>query len=414
MEYDLIVCGGGPAGAMAAATAAQAGQKVLLLEKERLPRYKTCGGGMPMVAGDLVPELAPDAVVEARTRFMRHTWQFDRPYLFPIDPDPAERETTIWMVQRSRFDHALVERAARLGAEVRDGLALRTVEQDRTGVTVRAASGRTDSALTATAGHLIGADGATGMTARCAHLRRKRRLAIAVEVEQPHDWGTGHPDLRPDVLHLEYGCVPHGYAWAFPKGEHLSVGAGILHGAATTAQPQVKVGAMLKEVVFRYLDHLRVPYARERVRFHAHPIPIWSGKERLHTRGGRILLAGDAAGLVNPLFGDGILHALRSGTLAAQCLLDGAAADYTRRVHAAFAPTFSAADRLSGLLYRWAPLLYEHGICRPRATHLAARLLCGEPLTPDLMALLMRRLRAVIGRTAVPRSGALPAEHRLP
>jgi geranylgeranyl reductase family protein len=398
VKYDLIVVGGGPAGAMAAATAAQAGQKVLLLEKERLPRYKTCGGGMPMVAGDLIPELAPEAVVEARTRYMRHTWQFDRPHLFPIDPEPAGRETTIWMVQRSRFDHALVERAARLGAEVRDGLALRSLDSGRDGVTLRAASGRTDTAFTATADHLIGADGATGMTARLADLRRGRRLAIAVEVEHPHEWGAGHPDLRPDVLHLEYGCVPHGYAWAFPKGEHLSIGAGVLHGAATAVQTQGKAGAMLKEVVFRYLDHLQVPYRREAVRFHAHPIPIWSGKERLHTRDGRILLAGDAAGLVNPLFGDGILHALRSGTLAAQCLIDGAASDYTRRVHAAFSPTFTAADRLSSLLYRWAPLLYDHGIGRPRATRLAARLLCGEPLTPDLMAFLMKRLRAAMAR----------------
>lgn len=396
MEYDLIVCGAGPAGAMAAATAARAGQRVLLLERERLPRYKTCGGGMPMVVGDYLRDLAPSAFVEAQVRQMRHTWEFQRPYLAEINPPGSEPDITLWMVQRSIFDYALVQNAVRLGAEVRDELAVRAIEVERGGVTVRAGKDGNESALVAHAPHLIGADGATGISAKAAGLRKERRVAVAVEVELPHTWGTGHPDLRPEVMHLEYGAVSRGYAWVFPKGDHLSVGAGVFQPERESGERVAGLGARLKEVVFRYLEALELPFSREAVRFHAHPIPLWTRKELLHTRNGRILLAGDAAGLVNPLFGDGILHAVRSGTLAAECVVAGRPTEYTGRVQREVIPSFSGAARLAGLTYQWAHVLYERGICRPRATHMAACILAGLPLSPSLMTYLLGRFRSAL------------------
>jgi geranylgeranyl reductase family protein len=402
VEYDLIVCGGGPAGAMAAATAARAGQKVLLLEKERLPRYKTCGGGMPMVVGDYLRDLAPSAFVEAQVRTMRHTWEFERPYLAEINPPGTEPDITLWMVQRSVFDCALVQHAASQGAEVRDELAVRAIEVDRTGVTVRAAHGGNESALLARGRHLVGADGATGMAAKASGLRKERRVAVAVEVEVPHTWGDGHPDLRPEVMHLEYGAVSRGYAWVFPKGDHLSVGAGVFQPERESGERVAGLGARLKEVVFRYLEALQIPYTREAIRFHAHPIPLWSRKEPLQTRNGRILLAGDAAGLVNPLFGDGILHAVRSGTLAAECLVEGVPTQYTRRVQEQVISSFSGAARLAGLTYDWAHVLYDRGICRPRATHMAACILAGLPLSPALMGYLLSRFRGALREARLP------------
>jgi len=381
---------------MAAATAARGGQRVLLLEKERLPRYKTCGGGMPMVVGDTLRELAPDAFVEANVRHMRHTWNFSKPVLAAINPPGTEPDITIWMVQRSRFDHALTKHAVRCGAELRDGLAVRSIEVDRSGVTVRAGTEAHDGALFATADHLIGADGANGLTAKAAGLRKERRVAVAVEIEHPHNWGVGHPELRPDVMHLEYGALKRGYAWVFPKGDHLSVGAGIFQPERLSQQHAGGIGAHLREIVFRYLEHLEVPYVRDEIRFHAHPIPLWAGREPLQTRNGRILLAGDAAGLVNPMFGDGIYHAVRSGIVAGECLLAGTPTRYTQRIHADVARPFPAAARLATLAYDWNAFVYDQGICRPRATHLAASLLCGQTISPSLMSFLMSRLRRAL------------------
>src|SRR5687768_16290143 len=86
MTYDLIVIGSGPAGSSAAGEAARRGLKVALLEKCRLPRHKTCGGGMPMTVGQELRYLAPSAFVESDVRYMRHTFNFADPVLGEVNP----------------------------------------------------------------------------------------------------------------------------------------------------------------------------------------------------------------------------------------------------------------------------------------------------------------------------------------
>ena len=396
LNYDLIVCGAGPAGCSAAAEAARAGLRVALLEKATLPRYKTCGGGMPAAVGELFPDLPVDGVIEARVRSLRHTWNFSDPCLGEINPPGTERELSLWMVQRSLFDHALARRAVECGAELREGLTVRSIETGASGVTVRAGTPKGESAFAATADHLIGADGANGVAAQASGLRRNRTVAVAMEAEVPHRWGTGHPDLRPEVAHLEYGAVKYGYAWVFPKEAHLSIGAGVFNARQAGRSDGAKAQESLRQAVFRYLELLGIARSPAEVRFHAHPVPVWRGGESLQTADGRILLAGDAAGLVHPLFGDGILHALKSGRIAARCLVEGVPQEYTRRIHREVTPGFDAALTLSRLFYEWAGPLYRYGVKRPGATRLATRLLSGESLSPDLAGYLTRRVRETI------------------
>ncbi len=401
LSYDVIVVGAGPAGASAAHDAAAAGMRVLLLEKHPLPRHKTCGGGMPMTVGEELRGLAPEAFVESEVRFMRHTWEFDDPYLATINPSPEEPEITLWMVQRSVFDNALAQRAAAAGADLRDGLAVRSVENNDGAVTVRAA-GQAGAELVARAPQLIGADGANGVCARAAGLRRSRMLAIALEVEHPYHWGNGHADLRRDVIHLEYGAIRRGYAWIFPKADHLNVGAGVFRPRSAEGRGDPSVRDELQRAIFGYLDSLGVPYSPNQMCFHAHPLPIWNGKERVSTRDGGILLVGDAAGLINPLFGDGILHAVRSGRLAAQCVAEGAAREYTRRLHAEFAPNFDAALKLAKAFYQWTGFIYKHGVMRPGATRSAARLLAGQARFADAGKRALKLLRQSMGVGRLP------------
>ena len=395
MDFDLIVIGAGPAGCSAAAEAARLGLKVALIEKERLPRHKTCGGGMPMVVGEELRDLAPSAFVESNVRSMRHTFNFHDPVLGDVNPPGNERTIELWMVQRALFDYALAQRAARMGAELRDGARLREIVTDGLSVTVKVetADGRGELL---TSRHLVGADGANGIVARAAGLRRNRVVALGMEVEHPHRWDPEHPWLRPDVLHLDYGVVPQGYAWIFPKAEHLNVGAGMFRPRGVGVQHGLK--EELERAIFSYLDSVGAPYDPDAMVFHAHPLPLWNGKEPLNTRDGRILLAGDAAGMINPLFGDGILHAIRSGLLAARVVADGRAASYTRRIHAEIAPNFEAARRLSKPFYQFAGLIYRRLIGRPTATRAAARLLCGDDLFTDAS----RRAYRLVGK-ALPR-----------
>ena len=403
--YDAIVVGAGPAGSAAAYDLARNGATVALIEKQTLPRHKTCGGGMPMVVGqvlelDELRDLAPDAFVETETRYMRHTWKFGQPVLAALNPDaggypPGARELSLWMVRRSVFDNALAQRAASAGAELRDGLAIKLVVLERNAPARVAAEGK-QGAWEATAGTVIGADGANGIVARSVGLRRERALAIAIEAEVPHTWGEGHSELRRDVCHLEYGAVDQGYAWVFPKGDHLNVGAGVFRPREAGVQGDNTVRADLRRAILDYLDLLGVPCREQDLVYHAHPLPVWNGLDTLQTPDGRVLLAGDSAGLINPFFGDGILHALKSGQIAARCILDQDQRNYTRTIGREFKTNFDAALKLSRFFYQWPKFCYQYGVRRPGATRIAARLLCGDAMFNDIAGRALRRLRQAL------------------
>jgi geranylgeranyl reductase family protein len=417
-HYDVVVVGAGPAGNAAAYDLARAGARVALLEKQTLPRHKTCGGGMPLTVGQVLQleelrDLAPDAFVEADTRFMRHTFRFADPHFAPINPpiNPDETQAAadlkgpdapnrpplaLWMVRRSVFDNALAQRAAGAGAELRDGLAVKTLETDGSGPVRLRAEGRGEGAHTvweATADTVLGADGANGVVALACGLRRERSLAIAIEAEVPHRWGDGHADLRPDVCHLEYGAVRSGYAWVFPKADHLNVGAGVFRPRREGGRGDTGVRDELRAAILDYLAMLGVPKSEGDLTFYAHPLPLWNGLDRLQTRDNRVLLAGDAAGLINPIFGDGILHALKSGQIAARCILDGRQAGYTQAIGAEFKANFDAALKLSKIFYGWPGFVYKHGVKRPGASMQAVRLLSGDLRFDNAMGRIMRVLR---------------------
>jgi geranylgeranyl reductase family protein len=408
-HYDVIVVGAGPAGNAASHHLARAGAKVALIEKQPLPRHKTCGGGMPMMVEQVlelgaIRDLAPDAFVEAETRYMRHTWKFGDPVLAPMNLEEDEpRKLSLWMVRRSVFDNVLAQRAAAAGAELRDGLQVKTLVQEKNGPVRLHAEGKS-GAWEATADTVIGADGANGIVARSAGLRRNRALAIAIEAEVPHTWGAGHPELRRDVCHLEYGAVERGYAWVFPKGDHLNVGAGVFRPRDSFGRGDASVRAELRGAILDYLRLLGVPREEGELVYHAHPLPVWNGMDRLQTRDNRVLLAGDSAGLINPFFGDGILHALKSGHMAAACVLENAQAEYTGRIAAEFKANFDAAMKLAKFFYQWPGFCYQYGVRRPGATRAATRLLCGDAMFNDIAGRVLRRLRQamVLGAREVP------------
>ena len=371
-KYDVVICGAGPAGACAAYETASAGLRTLILEKRVLPRYKTCGGGVPLTVGSDLPKLIPEAFVEATVTHLRHTWDFGEAVVAPLNPNPDEPPMSLWMVQRSIFDNALTERAARAGCDVRDGIAVKSVEPDgETQVRVTTADGEVYHAS-----HVIGADGANGITARMAGLRQKRLLAIALEAEIPHEWGQGHETLRPEIGHLEY-AVKQGYAWVFPKADHLSVGAGTFGRRSAEGRGEASKDEMTRWIL-GYLDALGVPKRAEEIEFHGHPLPIWGGAEPVTAWGGRVLLAGDAAGLVNPLFGDGISYACRSGALAGKAIGEGRAADWTETLREEFGASHDAALTIAKFFYQFPRVCYNVAVTRPSATRTAGRLIGGD------------------------------------
>jgi geranylgeranyl reductase family protein len=298
--HDVAVVGAGPAGASAARVLAEAGARVVLLEKRELPRYKTCGGGVVGRALRGLPAVVRAAVEAAVVERTCHTADLD------LGHDGlrfrARRERPlISMVMRDRFDAALVAAAGRAGAEVRERCAVRAVDAGRDHARLET----TDGALTAR--FVVAADGATSETARLCGWSPPRLCAPALEAE------VRVPDADfarlSAAARFDFGPVRAGYGWVFPKREHLSIGVCSMRG-----------GVNLNAGLARYLSMLGLERP-ERVEKHGFFVTLGARADGVAR--GRVLLAGDAAGLADPVTGEGISTAIESGTLAARAILEG-------------------------------------------------------------------------------------------
>lgn len=331
---DVVVVGAGPAGSTAGAEAARRGLGVLLLEKCVLPRLKPCGGGLTPKAYRLLDcDLGP--VVQARTSQVRLHAPHHRPFL--LTAPRAE----VWMVDRAEFDYLLVGEACRAGARLHQGEALVGIEFGPTlAITTERAVYRTRA--------LVGADGADSVVARLAGLRRSRDASYALALELEGELAGPPPG---DAAIVDFG-LRHGYFWAFPKGTRYNVGVGAFRFDRAAFRS-------LRGELGRFLADHRLAF-RGTPRCYGHKIPLWSGQERLNA--GPILLAGDAAGLADPLFGEGIAFAIRSGQIAATTLTSYLAGEcespdeYTRTIHATLGRDLDATARLAGFVYRWPSL----------------------------------------------------------
>jgi len=340
MRYDAIVAGAGPAGSTAARILAREGASVLLLDRARFPRDKPCGGGVTLRAA-ACQDLDLSPVVERTVTGARFSLRlgeaFDRRYEGPLT----------YMTQRCRLDAFLAEAAVSAGATFQDGEPVRRVEVTSNG---RAGGGVT--VLTERGSYcaraLIGADGANGVVGRDTGTRPETEAAVALEGNVPYPDGV--PEQWREFIGLDVGGLAGGYGWVFPKSDHLNVGVGAWKYAAFTLRPK------LADLCAR---HGFDAGALEGVR--GHHLPVRAPGSVIAR--GPAAVVGDAAGLVDPLTGEGIHMAFMSGRLAARAalrMLAGEADDlsaYQRAADRRLQPELSVSRKLQEL-FQFAPPPY--------------------------------------------------------
>jgi geranylgeranyl diphosphate/geranylgeranyl-bacteriochlorophyllide a reductase len=299
--FDVVVVGGGPAGATAAADLARGGHTVLLLD--RAGRIKPCGGAIPPA---LIAEFAiPDALLVARVTSARMVSPAGRQVDMPIDGG------FVGMVDREVFDEFLRERARAAGAARRTGTFDR-IERDAGGGSVvhylRGDGPRPDQAAAVRARAVIGADGAASLVAKqCVPGADRIEYVYAYHeiVRSPRAAAGGFDGARCDVYY-QGPLSPDFYGWIFPHGDTTSVGTGT---AQRGFSIRSAVGALRGAAGLADVETIR----REGAPIPMRPLRRWDD-------GRGVLLAGDAAGVVAPASGEGIYYAMTGGRLAAEAV----------------------------------------------------------------------------------------------
>lgn len=328
--YDVAIVGAGPAGSAAAMKLGKAGLRVVLLEKNKLPRSKTCGGGVTHRARKL---LAFDisSVVEREFFSAKITLSSSN-----LSVEVRRDKPLISMTTRASFDHFLVAAAQNAGCEIREEAEVHSVSVGNNQVTLQTTSGPV------TAGFAVAADGVNSAVSKAAGWKENRLLVPAIEGELY--LSDKEMALHAEAARFDFDASPHGYAWLFPKKDHLSIG--IL---------SVRRGNIGLNRLFRqYLKSLGINDIQKK-ELHGAVIPMAPRQDGFARD--RVILVGDSAGFADPVTAEGIYFAIKSGQLAARALISSdlnarrAVTLYEKVIRETILSELSAARVLSKVLY---------------------------------------------------------------
>jgi geranylgeranyl reductase family protein len=354
--FDCIIVGAGPAGSSAAYHLAKQGHSVLVLEKVSFPRDKSCGGGVsPAIAQWFDFDFSP--VVQNYVSQVKYTFKMG---------DPAEVElqdvAPMWMVQRGQFDNFLMEQATGKGVEFKSSVEVTGVSLEGETWQVQTNSG------TFASKYLIAADGANSNVAKFLGMDNTPTVAAA-SLQVPGEVS----DRDKTTAFFDFGSLKNGFMWCFPKVDGYSFSA------AYVRDPKGKPDE-LKKQLSKYAELFNLDASRGE--YKEHSLNLWQKDRALHSD--RALLIGEAAGMVDPLIGEGIRPAMFTGVKAASAIIGALQGDanalssYTESVNQEWGSNLAKADFLAGLFFKAPKIAYKMGVKRPAAGQLMGKILCGE------------------------------------
>ena len=301
-DYDVVIAGGGPAGASLGTVLARSGLSAVIVDKRTFPRPMPCGGMLSSRCVRIIEAVYGENVVAGISRASSTGCRmFDRNSLI-ADVDGIDRS---FFVDRREMDALLLSEAKRAGCDTIEGDGV--VAVDHVDGTVQLASGRTIRGAI-----IAGADGGDSVVRRTTRRWRPNRAAAAfgLVADLPFDRlkCDGVPDSYHDRPHIHFGILPWGYGWVFPKGDCVSVGVA---GMVTRTRN-------FRNAFDAFVAELCVDGKAGELRVSGRRLPV-ADFETSPGQGG-ILLLGDAAGMVEPITGEGIAFAIESAALAARAI----------------------------------------------------------------------------------------------
>jgi len=360
--YDVIIIGAGPAGSTLAYELASRSLSVCLIEKEKLPRYKPCGGGLTPKTIQLLP-FDISELIEDEVHSVTISYNFQKEFT------KSSVKPLTFMVMRDRFDYFLVQKAVEKGAELREEAKVEKISQTNGGVDVVLSDKRTLKCAI-----LVGADGALGLTARTAGLEKNFYYGVALEAEIPID-NEQAKKYKGDMSFI-LGSLDEGYGWIFPKKNHLSVGFG-----GTTKNGNRLHGLYKKLLSWKNLS--------ESGKLSGHPLKFRLNNEDEIVKD-RIILIGEAAGLVDYLGGEGIYYAIWSAQLAAPVIEKAIKkgiellTEYQEEINREIMPDLLMSKRIADIFYAHPWLVFQIFKRSKKTSDFLFGILTGEKKYRDL------------------------------
>jgi len=378
-KYDVIVIGAGPAGATAARYCSKYNLNTLLLEKERIPREKRCAGGISLGTLKELDFDLPDELKE-RKCYGLYVKQGN------IQNKVLSDSFIAIMTTRSKFDEFLADNARKAGAIINEGEKCTHLEVLNDYVLVRTDLNQYKANI------VIGADGIFSQTRKIVRPPfADNEMCYCLIADVPmHDKEIQR--RTQNLIELYYGYNNIGYAWVFPKKEYISYGIG----------GQYCCSKNLKKIFRRFLHDKNV---RQPVKIKGCFIPISNFHHKIYTD--RIMLAGDAAGLVDCFSGEGIRYAVVSGKQAAKIALEAHKQNdfskkmikkYQVRLYKKIKPDLVWSRRVTGISFRFPNVIFGTPLRKKEVILGYLKVLSGEIAFEHFALWVLKRLPAMILR----------------